>query len=265
MSRGKNPHPLAARKRIHQWDLTGSAPRAPKQLDYADIKKALERLPILAERPEQVGMISLVGSHGYGLAHKDSDLDFRGFYIPPSTELWGLKKPAEQIEAKEPDFTLFEVGKFCRLAAAANPNVIEIFWADAVWDTQDGKALRDIRDSFLSQKIRQTYGGYAQAQFKLALSGGRDHLYLKRRHKAIRHLFRLYEQGYEMLTTGNLTYRLADPERIRALSLLDDASLEREYKLLDEKFKQAASDLPLEADTEKINEALIEIRRRHLK
>ncbi len=266
MSRGKNKHPLAPSKRsVTNWDLVGAAPRAPDKHDYEDIKKSLAKLPVLQDINEQVGMISLVGSHGYGLAHKDSDLDFRGFYVPPSVELWGLRKPAEQIEAKEPDFALFEVGKFCRLAAAANPNVIEIFWANTVWDTQDGEDLRAIRDAFLSQKIRHTYGGYAQQQFKIALNGGRDHLYLKRRQKAIRHLFRLYEQGHEMLTTGNLTYRLSDPERIKALSLLDDAGLKREYELLDEKFKQVKSDLPLEPDLEKINAALIAIRRRHLK
>jgi hypothetical protein len=66
----------------------------------------------------------VVGSHAYGLAGEGSDVDRRGFYLPPAELHWSLARVPEQIE-RDPVEVYWELEKFLRLALKANPNVLE--------------------------------------------------------------------------------------------------------------------------------------------
>ena len=109
------------------------------------------------------------GSHAYGFATPDSDYDYRGIAIPPEKTVLGFAYPFDQFESKDPDRTIYNIQKFCKLASDANPNVIELLWIPEkliIKNSTWGELLRENRDIFLSKKIKFTFSGYAIAQLK---------------------------------------------------------------------------------------------------
>lgn len=239
-----------------------SLPGRADRLGEVDHEGVLRALPQLAGA--QLSLISLVGSRGYGLHTPESDFDYRGFYLAPTESLLGLGRPTEQLEAKDPDTCIFELDKFVHLAMNANPNVLEILFADALIIDPVGAELVANRGLFLSQRARKSYGGYVVQQLRRATQGRGDALYVRRREKAIRHLFRLYEQGKGLLESGELQVRVADPEAIRAKSLLSDAELQEEMARLDSEMMELDSLLPEQPDHEAIDALVRRIRLRNL-
>lgn len=109
------------------------------------------------------------GSHAYGLNIETSDEDFKGVTVPPSRYRNGFVDTFAQAESKNPDFVVYDVRKFMKLAADANPSVLEVMFIDdenLLRCTPAGTMLRDARRQFLSRKVRHTYGGYAYQQLK---------------------------------------------------------------------------------------------------
>lgn len=50
-----------------------------------------------------LALVVVVGSHAYGLAEERSDVDRRGFYLPPADLHWSLAGVPEQLEDREHD------------------------------------------------------------------------------------------------------------------------------------------------------------------
>lgn len=246
--------PAPAAPGLDVLDLPGREERLG-DVDHAAVLRDLRPL-----RDARLSLVSLVGSRGYGLHTPASDYDYRGVYLAPTETLLGIGRPAEQLEAKEPDACIYELDKFVRLAINANPNILEILYADALVIDPVGRRLVENRHLFLSQRARQSYGGYVVQQLRRATQGRGDALYVRRREKAIRHLFRLFEQGIELLETGQLRVRVSDPEAIRAKSALTDAELETEMARLDERLQKLVSPLPDRPDHDAIDELVRSIR-----
>jgi predicted nucleotidyltransferase len=64
---------------------------------------------------------------------------------------------------------VFDVAKFIRLCADANPNALEVLFADErdwLCETPPWRRLHQERHRFLSRRVQQTYLGYAMAQLK---------------------------------------------------------------------------------------------------
>lgn len=66
----------------------------------------------------------VVGSKAHGLETDSSEVDRRGFYLPPADLQWSLAGVPEQLETEHEE-VYWEVEKFVRLALKANPNVLE--------------------------------------------------------------------------------------------------------------------------------------------
>lgn len=222
-----------------------------------------------------IGLFVVGGSHAYGLATPTSDRDYRGFYVSPIEELlyvppqmaeenplaergW-LRQPATtEIERHDPDLALYELSKFAYLAGRANPNVLELLYAPILAESDIGRKLRANRHLFLSQRVRLTYLGYAVSQLRKTQSI--EERRPERRAKFARHLFRLLEQGEQILTEGKLSVAVSDPERLRAMGEWPIERVEEEFLRLEEHVQNVPSDLPLDADWDTINELLIELR-----
>ena len=71
---------------------------------------------------------TMAGSHLYGTANENSDLDVRGVVFEPLASLVGLS-PFEQFEHGGEDTTLYGLRKFAKLALAGNPNIVELLFA----------------------------------------------------------------------------------------------------------------------------------------
>ncbi len=109
---------------------------------------------------------ALIGSRAYGLAQEGSDTDTRGVYLPPADLHWSFAGAPEQLEDRATDTVYWEVGKFLRLALAANPTILEVLWSPQVLQlTPLGEELCALRGALLSRRAYATYRGYAQSQF----------------------------------------------------------------------------------------------------
>lgn len=115
-------------------------------------------------------LVMAAGSQAYGTYHPESDVDLRGVFIAPREYYYGLKT-IEQVEftrGNEKD-TLFELRKFAKLAADANPNVVELMFLEPehyLVNDWAGRLLLDIRHEFLSKRAAYSYSGYAFSQMK---------------------------------------------------------------------------------------------------
>lgn len=113
--------------------------------------------------------ICVHGSNAYGCNTPESDIDIRGIAIPPKDYLFGFTKNFEQATFKSNDVTIFGLKKFFQLAAAGNPNVLELLFVDKDKILKSSKYARILisnRDLFLSKKIRYSMEGYAHSQLK---------------------------------------------------------------------------------------------------
>lgn len=167
---------------------------------------------------------AIVGSTAYGLNTANSDIDKLGVFVLPTAEFSRLSPPKEtdfSLVQHEPDVTLHELGKFCRLALQCNPTILELLWVPESLVTvmsEEGRQIRQRREWFLDpKKVKDSYMGYAVSQFKrLSERGNFSSVPDNRIEKHARHLLRLMHQGYTLYTTGTLPIKLEDPERYHA-------------------------------------------------
>lgn len=207
----------------------------------------------------------IVGSRAYGLEGEDSDMDYRGIYLPPADLHWSLYGVPEQIEREELQEQYWELQRFLVLALKANPNVLECLYTPLVESvTPLGEELLGMRTSFLSRMVFQTYNGYVSSQFKKMQADIRNQGQVKWKH--VMHLIRLLISGISVLRDGFVPVRM-DEYRERLLAVRrgdvpwDEAngwrlSLHREF----DQAVQCTS-LPERPDYERANALLIKARR----
>lgn len=138
--------------------------------------------------------VTLAGSQAHGTARTGSDVDLRGVCIAPLSLRLSLFRDFEQSDAAlsgwlwehvrsridlhptaasglqvRSESVIFELAKFLRLCAAANPNALEILFADErdwLFEAPAWRSLFARRQLFLTKKVGQTFLGYALAQLK---------------------------------------------------------------------------------------------------
>lgn len=112
--------------------------------------------------------LCLGGSHAYGTNVEGSDLDIRGVALnSPDEILLGID--FEQVVDTATDTTIYSFKKMLKLLAQNNPNTIEmlglqdwqIIYKTPVWDE-----VLKIKDAFISKKVINSFGGYANQQLR---------------------------------------------------------------------------------------------------
>jgi hypothetical protein len=160
----------------------------------------------------------VVGSRAYGLANEGSDVDRRGFYLPPANLHWSLYGVPEQLENEEAQESYWEIQKFLTMALKANPNVLECLYTPLVETcTPLAAELIAERSRFLSRLIYQTYNGYVLSQFKKLEQDIRTTGALRWKHAM--HLIRLLLAGITGLEEGTIPVRVEDGLRERLLAI----------------------------------------------
>lgn len=213
-------------------------------------------------------LVGLVGSHAYGLNHEGSDTDYRGVYVAPTKEVLGVFPVKDVVNLNEPyDICEYELSKFVYLCLKVNPSIIEMLYLnDYVALTEEGQWLIDIRESFLSTLVAKTFGGYAMSQMNRLMNrndGSFSSDTRKRYSKHARHCFRLILQGHELLTTGNLTVRLENPEEIFWIGEQKPEKLQELFLSEMSKLDNVKSVLPEHPDYSAVNEVLLRIREKN--
>lgn len=209
-------------------------------------------------------LAGIVGSTAYGLAGPHSDVDRLGVFAAPTVAFHGLKLPEESYVSTNPDVTLHEARKYCILALGGNPTVTELMWLPPeLYETTTplGDELIARRAAFLSAKrTRDAYLGYATQQFRRLEAKGVD----RRTAKHARHLYRLCVQGFELYSTGQVTIRLADPDKfIRFGDEVAAGDIDRAKSVLaryERLFDETKTRLPEEPDSRVVEDWLLKVR-----
>jgi hypothetical protein len=207
----------------------------------------------------------VVGSRAYGLDGPDSDVDRRGFYLPPADLHWSLHGVPEQLENAAAEECYWELQKFIDLALRANPNVLECLYTPLVEHaTPLAQRLLAMRAGFLSKLAYQTFNGYVLSQFKKLEQDLRAQGALRWKH--VMHMLRLLLSGITLLREGVLPIAVG-PHRERLLAIRagavpwDEVEAWRHdlHRALDEAYRQTC--LPDRPDYQAANDFLVAARR----
>lgn len=207
----------------------------------------------------------VIGSQAYGLTDEESDVDRRGFFLPPADQHWSLAGVPEQIDCHETQEAYWEIQKFLVLALKANPNVLECLYSPIVEKaTPLTQELLDMRSIFLTRMIYQTFNGYVMSQFKKMQADVRNKGKVKPKH--VMHLIRLLLSGIGALRDGVISVEVTEHrEELLAIKRsempLDECekwrlSLHKEFEAA-----FAATTLPERPDYERADAFLLKARR----
>lgn len=108
------------------------------------------------------------GSRAYGLHTPQSDTDYKGIFVSPKSNYYGLN-PQEQINNETNDIVYYEWRKIVDLLGKNNPTVLELLATPEDCVLYKHPLLDQLQVSdFLSKLCCQTFAGYAQSQVKKA-------------------------------------------------------------------------------------------------
>lgn len=215
------------------------------------------------------------GSHAYGVANKDSDIDLRSIMLPTIDEALSLKNhKIKQTKHGDDDTVFMPIQHFFWLSHKCNPSVIEWLYVPnncMELHTPESKIIRDNRYLFLSKEIYYRFKGYAFSELtRLTKITGRTGA--ARRNtifekgfnvKSGYNVVRLLDEAIELLSEGFLKMPLEHRELYRSiregkLELIDIMNLAEEKQLeLDKAFK--ASKLPEKSNFEVIDRLMVKI------
>lgn len=207
---------------------------------------------------------TLVGSRAHGLDTPESDYDYRGVFIVPTSEILKLNakvKPTSWIEGENDD-TAYELGHFLHLATRSNPSILEVLASPVVEETPLGAKLRGLFDHvWNSTDVYNAFYGYSHNQQKKFLDdkAGRTWKY------AVAYI-RVLLMGQELLTDGKMTVKLEGVTR-ELLMRIKEGKLSKGHVLdLAEnermKLKKAYEYCPdKRTNTDAVNEFLLEARK----
>lgn len=203
------------------------------------------------------------GSHAYGMATENSDIDRYGVFLAPTRSILGIYPVQETITQTAPDVTMHELGKFVRLAIKANPTVLDLLYLDAYETIHPaGQLLIDHRSMFLSKIIYRSFGGYASDQARRLKNRGDSFSSDTRNRTAkhARHCFRLMRQGAELLQTGTMSLRVTNREELFSLGEMPVDQIVERFEDEFARFDAVETSLLDDPDLVGINRMLLEIR-----
>ena len=112
-------------------------------------------------------LLTRSGSHAYGLATDESDLDVRGVAIAPLPYYVGFSRRFERYTFEgSTEGEVEDIRVFMRAACNGEPQVLPVLFCDAsdvLHTTRAGDMLRATRDVFLSQRLVRPFTGHASS------------------------------------------------------------------------------------------------------
>jgi predicted nucleotidyltransferase len=199
---------------------------------------------------DNIQYLTIMGSHAYGMNHKDSDFDVYGCTIPPKHYLYpsnfgyiyGYDKiPAfEQFQFSSKDgppknhldVQIYSIVKYVKLCFDNNPNMIDsLFTPDncVLICTPLFKKIRSNRQLFLHKGAFHKFKGYAFSQMKKIRTNPED-----RQSETRKTLIEKY--GYDTKFAVHLFRLLDECEQILAGATLNLQRHRQQHKLVREGF-----------------------------
>jgi hypothetical protein len=164
---------------------------------------------------------TLVGSRAWGVADEGSDEDRRGVFVLPLPWTTGLVDPPLDLVSADGSHTYWELGKAIRQALRADPNTLEMLFADATVVDPIGEPFLAMRTGFLSHEIYGAFGRYALSQL--------DRLEHNQRLAEHRSTVIGWLRDDPSLELDAAAERLADSARVQAPTRSDAVNRARDY------------------------------------
>ena len=216
------------------------------------------------------------GSTAYGTVDENSDIDIRGIVLPTLDEALGLKDVHGYMkESKEPDMVFYSIYKFCRLALASSPNVIEWLFVPeecVEFVTAEGAALRANRHLFISKDLYPRFRGFAKSEFLKLDKKEAGNKGAKRKAEIDKygyspknavHMVRILEQGIELLKTRSVTFPRPNCDELLAIKHGEVSlnEVKEKYTKLDEEIEKVveSSTLPEKGAYEEVNVLVVRL------
>ncbi|MCX4317126.1 MAG: nucleotidyltransferase domain-containing protein [Lachnospiraceae bacterium] len=168
-------------------------------------------------------LLTLGGSHAYGMDKEGSDLDIRGIAFNSKEEIL-LGEDFEQVVDVETDTVLYSFHKMLLLLTANNPNTIEILGCKPehyLYLSDLGRELKEQRHMFLSKICIHTFGGYAESQLR------------RMENKAARLVGQEQREGYILKSIQNAKYDFKTryyPHEDQDITLYIDKAVQKGYE-----------------------------------
>lgn len=210
---------------------------------------------------------SLVGSRAHGLHNENSDYDYRGVHLTPTSEILALGykySPSSFLEGQT-DETSYEIGHFLTLCTKANPSVLEVLVSEDVKiETPWAAEMRKLLPYMYNPKdALNAFAGYSKNQQKKLLE---DHLgrRLKFGVAYVRTAFNLVQ----LFQTGSFSLRVVDADlksllkAIKANQLSDGEIIDNAEAYISEA-KGLLPSVENKQDLNKVNDLLLRIRKAH--
>lgn len=122
----------------------------------------------LIAEPEHFLFKCVSGSKAYNLDGPLSDTDYKGVFILPRKELYGLQY-TPQVSNHTNDETFFEIGRLAELLQKNNPGALELLATPEQHMLFRHSVMSLVNPyAFLSKLCRDTFAGYAKTQMNKA-------------------------------------------------------------------------------------------------
>lgn len=169
-----------------------------------DVAKILEWVRQHNVRPL---VLSVTGSHVWGLDTPESDLDIRGIYVSPTRKVLSLHPGKDTIEGLNQidgntDLQMYEIGKAFRMLLSGNGNLVEMLLSPTVFYDAGETAWRSIAERCLTRRLAAYYRGYYHSQRKRAMEN--------RGGKALLYTYREILSGIRVVSGGSIIYNFQD-------------------------------------------------------
>lgn len=225
----------------------------------------------MSDQKRKIILKVLVGSRAHNLHTEDSDFDYRGVFIVPTTDILALgrnMKNTNWVEGKV-DATSWELGHFLDMATHCNPNILDVFEGEPIDDAaSEGRRLQELWPAVISRRrILDAYLGYSHNQFKKMMD--QEAVDTPRVWKFGVTYIRSLLNGIDILETGTFSLEV-DDEWHPSLQAIREGHVSRGVIVdmavrLQKKIHEAygRSIIPEAPDLERVNAYLLEMRKKH--
>ena len=191
--------------------------------DVSEIWSMLDRdyLAAVARSHTNPVFATISGAHLYGFASPDSDVDLRGAFVQPLSDVLGLQPSRETITVEDKsrldlDWVAHDVRKFARMMVNHNGYVLEQLFSPLVVVTSDAhQELLALGRGCVTRPTVRHYLGFARGR----------RLRLAEPAPTVKHLlyaYRVYLSGIHLMQTGEVVAHLPTLNQRFRLTTVDE-------------------------------------------
>lgn len=223
--------------------------------------------------------LCVVGSHLYGTADKDSDMDIRGFCFLPKEFLLGIKKfeQHQNLTGKE-DVVVWSAEKYTKMLLNGSTIAFEMLFCNEdkiIRCSNLAYNLTRNKSVFISQRIIKGILGYAQNEWRKVLGETTRDLGAKRKehieqkgysYKNAYHTIRILQCGLELARYGLITFPVSARGFLKAIKAGDVnfEDVEPLYNKYLSELESLLNTVTEKQDVEYVNDLLVKLNLRKI-